>query len=224
MRRNTEKDFPAERKQEDKDEKLMPVYQLFPEPVYFSKLERSLTKKELGTLNKYKKKTYKNDGNMISRDNHVLDHKALGNLKKDLDKRVTDYFNKIVCTSNSITPYITQSWINYTQTNQFHPRHAHPNSYISGVFYINAQKGNDEIEFYKTGYERLLLQVSQLNPFNSSSWKYPVETGDVLLFSSSLQHGVDNKKGDNTRTSLSFNVFIKGKIGDNAKLTELVLK
>jgi hypothetical protein len=34
---------------------------------------------------------------------------------------------------------------------------------------------------------------------------------------------VENKQGKNIRTSLSFNVFVKGKFGSNKDLTELIL-
>ena len=44
----------------------MRIDQLFPQPVYFSKLDRSLTEKELRTINEYKKKAYKNVGNTNS--------------------------------------------------------------------------------------------------------------------------------------------------------------
>ena len=90
----------------------MLIHQLFPQPIYFSKLERALTEKELKIINKYKKKTKKNVGNSRTIDNYVLERKPLQNLKKYLNKMVIDYFNKIVCTSNSIIPYITQSWLN----------------------------------------------------------------------------------------------------------------
>ena len=203
---------------------LSDIHQLFPEPVYSSKLDRALTKKELKTIAKYKEETYKNEGNITSNDNYVLENKTLKNLKEDLRKRVVDYFDKIICTSNSIIPYITQSWINYTETNQFHHRHSHANSYISGVFYISADKKVDQIKFYKSGHTPLRLDVAQYNIFNSRSWWYSVQTGDVILFPSSSRHGVDRKKGTNTRISLSFNVFFKGTIGNNKKLTELVLK
>jgi len=202
----------------------MPIYQLFPEPVYYSKLERSLTKEELKTVNEYKKKTKKNVGNSRTTDNYVLEHKTLKNLKKDLSKKVIYYFNKIVCPSNSIIPYITQSWINYTEATEHHHEHSHPNSYASGVFYIDAKKGVDQIKFYKSGHTPLRLDVAQYNIFNSRSWWYSVQTGDVILFPSSLTHGVANKKGTNTRISLSFNVFFKGTIGNEGALTELVLE
>ena len=112
----------------------MKINHLFPEPVCFSKLERPLTKQELKTLDKYKKETKNNLGNTITISNYILENKTLKNLKKDLHKKVIDYFNEVVCTSNSIIPYITQSWLNYTEPGQFHHRHEHSNSYVSGVF------------------------------------------------------------------------------------------
>ena len=131
----------------------------------------------------------------------------------------------MVCTNNSIIPYITQSWISYTETNQFHPRHFHYNSYVSGVFYIAAQKEVDSITFYKTKTEDTVeLNVTKHNPFNSMSCLFPVETGNIFLFRSSLIHGVNKKKGNNIRISLSFNVFVKGTLGNKKGLTELVLE
>ena len=202
----------------------MKIYRIFPEPVYFSKLERTLTKEELKTVDEYKKKTKKNVGNNRTEDSYVLKHKTLKNLKKDLNKMVIDYFDNIVCTDNSIIPYITQSWINYTETNQYHHSHAHSNSYVSGVFYIAAKKEVDQIRFDKPGHQQLELNITQHNIFNSMGWWCPVQTGDVILFPSFLHHGVIPKKGTNTRISLSFNIFFKGKIGNNGRLTELVLE
>ena len=202
----------------------MLIHQLFPEPLYFSKLERALTKKELKMVDEHKKKTYKNTGNLTSNDTYVLENKALKNLKKELHTKVMDYFDKVVCTNN-ITPYITQSWISYTETNQFHHKHAHPNSYISGVFYISADKKVDSVTFNKFFPDsRIRLNITKYNIFNSSSCTFPVETGDIFLFRSSLVHGVGKKKGNNIRISLSFNVFFKGTIGNKNGLTELILE
>jgi len=203
----------------------MSVECLFPEPLYFSKLERVLTKKELKIFNEHKKKTKKNAGNSRTNDNYVLEHKALKNLKKDLNQKIINYFNGVVCCGNTITPYITQSWINYTKENQFHHRHAHPNSFVSGIFYISADKKVDSVTFYK-GYldHKIKLDITKYNIFSSSSCTFPVETGNILLFRSSLEHAVDKKKGNNIRSSLSFNIFIKGTVGHKEELTELILE
>ena len=202
----------------------MPLYHLFPEPIYFSNLGRKLSKEEFEIITKYKKETCENAGNTTSLDNYVLENKALNNLKKDLHTKVIDYFSEVVCTNDSIIPYITQSWINYTEANQFHHRHNHPNSYVSGVFYINTDKEVDKIRFFKDDFKRIELECKKFNEFNATSWDTAVETGDVILFPSTLVHGVDPKQGTNLRLSLSFNVFLKGKLGNNLELTELVLE
>ena len=204
----------------------MLIHHLFPEPAYFSKLDRTLTKKELKTINEYKKKTTSNAGNMTSSENYVLENKALNNLKKDLHTKVMDYFDKVICTDNLITPYITQSWINYLKNNQFHHQHNHQNSLISGVFYISADKEVDSITFHKAyPDDKIKLNINKYNMFNATSFKFRVETGNILLFPSSLAHGVEKKKkGNNIRTSLSFNVFFKGTVGNKNDLTELIIK
>ena len=208
------------------------IHALFPNPVYISKLQRKLTRQELKIINKFKNKTFplrstssfQYAAQHTSKNHYVLENTALKDLKKDLDKFVVDYFDKVICTSNSITPYITQSWLNYTQPNQFLQRHAHQNSLVSGVFYVAADKEVDKIKFFKGGYDTIMLEYEKFNLFNATSWEFPVETGQIVLFPSSLVHGVENKIGNNLRISLAFNVFLKGHIGNDEKIMQLMLK
>ena len=199
------------------------INSIFPTPIYMSKLDRALTPLELKFVDKSKKDFYKNDGNITSNNNYILNEKTFANIKKDLDLRVQDYFDKVISPANNITPYITQSWLNYTETNQYHHKHAHPNSLVSGVFYINCHEEHDKIKFFNDNYKTIRLEVKDWNIWNSESWWFSVKTGDVILFPSSLTHMVENKQGDNTRISLAFNVFIKGTIGKEKLLTELIL-
>ena len=196
---------------------------IFPTPIYTSKLNRELTNKELSFIDKTKLDVHKNKGNTTSNDNYILNNKSFKDLKIDLDLRVQDYFDKVISPSNSITPYITQSWLNYTEINQYHHKHAHPNSLVSGVFYINCHEEHDKIKFFNDNYRTIKLEVKNWNIWNSESWWFPVKTGDIILFPSSLTHMVETKQGDNTRISLAFNVFIKGTVGNNKSLTELHL-
>ena len=196
---------------------------IFPTPIYISKLDRELTPLELKFVDKSKKDFYKNDGNITSNNNYILNEKPFTNIKKELDLRVQDYFDKVISPANNITPYITQSWLNYTETNQYHHKHAHPNSLVSGVFYINCHEEHDKIKFFNDNYKTIKLEVKDWNMWNSESWWFSVKTGDIILFPSSLTHMVETKQGDNTRISLAFNVFIKGKVGNNKNLTELIL-
>jgi uncharacterized protein (TIGR02466 family) len=196
---------------------------IFPTPIYISKLNRELTSKELSFIDKTKSDCNKNEGNITSNDNYILNNKVFKNLKEDLDLRVKDYFEKVISPTDAITPYITQSWLNYTETNQYHHKHEHPNSLVSGVFYINCNEKFDKIKFFNNKYQTIKPEIKDWNIWNSESWWFSVKTGDVILFPSSLTHMVETKQGDNTRISLAFNVFIKGTIGNNNNLTELIL-
>jgi uncharacterized protein (TIGR02466 family) len=196
---------------------------IFPTPIYMSKLDRKLTPLELKFVDKHKKDFYKNDGNITSNNNYILNEKPFANIKKELDLRVKDYCNKVLSITDGVTPYITQSWLNYTETNQYHHKHAHTNSLVSGVFYINCHEKLDKIKFFKDGYKTIKPEIKTWNLYNSDSWWFPVKTGDIIMFPSSLTHMVENKEGTNTRISLAFNVFIKGTIGNNKNLTELIL-
>jgi len=196
---------------------------IFPTPIYISKIDRELTIKELSFIDKTKLDTYNNEGNTTSNDNYILNQKAFKYLKEELDLKVQDYFDKVISPSNNIIPYITQSWLNYTETNQYHHKHQHPNSLVSGVFYINCHEEHDKIKFFNDKYSTIKPEIKDWNIWNSETWWFSVKTGDAILFPSSLTHMVETKQGDNTRISLAFNVFIKGTVGNSKNLTELKL-
>jgi uncharacterized protein (TIGR02466 family) len=197
---------------------------IFPTPIYITNLNRNFSKKEINFINKIKFDTYKNEGNTTSNNTYILNNPIFKKLKQEINLTIKDYFNKIIVTKNNIIPYITQSWLNYTEIDQHHHKHAHPNSFLSGVLYINAIKEHDKIFFYKKdNYSMINPVVKQWNVYNSNLWWFPVETGQLILFPSSLTHSVETKKGNNTRISLAFNTFVKGTIGNNTELTEIVL-
>ena len=198
------------------------VHGLFPTPIYISKLKRKFTTKENKFIQKTKRDIYKNEGNTTSNDTYILNNKIFNKLKKELEDFVKDYFNKVLSAKN-VSPYITQSWLNYTEKNQYHHKHRHTNSMVSGVFYMDADKEYDKIKFFKDNYSTIQTEVKDYNVWNAETWWFPVETNQLFLFPSSLEHMVETKKGSNTRTSLAFNVFVKGSLGGTKTLTELKL-
>jgi len=194
---------------------------IFPTPIYKSKLNRHLTDKEFNFFKKIKRAPNKN--NLTSFDNYVLEKPVLLNLKKEIDLFVKDYFNKIIFPPKSISPYITQSWLNYTEQNQGHHAHNHANSFLSGVFYINADKFTDTISFQNDKYKQLKFSSTKYELYNSDNWSFPIESRDIIIFPSEIIHFVEWKKNKGTRISLSFNVFLKGKLGMAEDLNQLYL-
>jgi predicted 2-oxoglutarate/Fe(II)-dependent dioxygenase YbiX len=73
------------------------------------------------------------------------------------------------------------------------------------------------------GYQQIRPEIDQYNIWNSETWWFTLETGQLVMFPSSTIHQVDTKQGNNTRISLAFNTFYKGTIGSNSNLTELIL-
>jgi hypothetical protein len=69
---------------------------IFPTPIYMSKLDRALTPLELKFVDKSKKDFYKNDGNITSNNNYILNEKPFTNIKKELDLRVQDYLQQSI--------------------------------------------------------------------------------------------------------------------------------
>ena len=200
------------------------IQNLFPTPIYITKINRAFTKQELKFVEQQKKYCTKNQGNINTKNNYILNRKEFKNIKKFLDKCCKDYLDKVICPKKNIELYITQSWLNYTETNQFHHSHQHPNSVISGVLYFDSDIKYDRILFsHPTVYQQIKPDIEKFNLWNSDSWFFPVETGNLFMFPSSTTHQVETKKGNNTRISLAFNTFYKGTIGDNSKLTELIL-
>ena len=201
------------------------IYNLFPIPVYMTSIDRPFTKQELQFVTKQKKHCKNNPGNITTKDNYILNRKEFKNIKKFLDQCCKDYLKKVICPKNNIELYITQSWLNYTEKNEYHHKHLHPNSIVSGVFYFDCDKVNDKILFDKLTYEQISPEIDEtkFNEYNSQTWFYPVETGQLVMFPSLTTHQVETKKGNNTRISLAFNTFYKGILGSYNNSTELIL-
>jgi uncharacterized protein (TIGR02466 family) len=200
------------------------IESLFPIPIYSTKIDREFTKQELHFLKEQKNHYSKNTGNISTKDNYILNRKEFKNIKKFLDQCCKDYLERIISPKNNIELYITQSWLNYTEENEYHHTHEHPNSVVSGVLYFDCDKENDKIKFSNPiRYQQIKPEIDKYNIWNSHTWWLPVETGQLLMFPSSTTHQVDTKQGTNTRISLAFNTFYKGTIGSNNNLNELIL-
>jgi uncharacterized protein (TIGR02466 family) len=105
----------------------------------------------------------------------------------------------------------------------------HPNSAISGVYYVEAEK--DDIIKFKSPLQSYLhpcylhILPETHNIWNSASWDVPIQKYDLILFPSWLEHMVPpNDKATTDRISISFNTFVRGNIGSEKEKTELILK
>tara|TARA_X000001036_G_scaffold50588_4_gene40344 strand:+ start:2413 stop:3042 length:630 start_codon:yes stop_codon:yes gene_type:complete len=108
---------------------------------------------------------------------------------------------------------ITQCWANKTTTNGSHHIHNHPNSLLSGIFYLNDSTPTRFLQ-------PLVWDVPLIQTMNDESTTSTVqsECGKLLIFPSTLLHGTDAHTTTEDRYSMSFNTFIQGELGDVSSL------
>ena len=197
------------------------IHSLFPTPIYQSSLSFKFEEKHFRQVDKLKR--IKNNHNSFSENTHVLNLPIFSKLKKDIQKHLDNYLEAVHSPRDNIKLQITQSWLNWTEDSESHHAHAHQNSFVSGVFYIQSEQ-EDKIFFSKDKYTALKIDPKEYNIFNAESWWFPAQENSLVLFPSSTVHDVKTRKGKQTRISLAFNTFIKGNLGNHEySLHELCL-
>lgn len=200
------------------------ITSIFPKAVYSSNIQRPFTEQEISLVEKHRNLCCNNIGNIQSIDHNILNDPYMCDIKAFVIDNLVNYYKEILKPRGDVQIYITQSWLNYTKPDQFHHKHKHPNSILSGVVYLQTDPSVDKVTFYKDDYERVELLPEIYNQYNASAWFTSVSVGDILIFPSELSHMVETKKGTNERVSLAFNTFVKGHLGDEQGASALHLR
>ncbi len=176
-------------------------------------MDKEFSKKEINFISNAKKEIIKNTSNSYTQDSYILKKPVLKNIKTYIEKCCDDYLERIISPSDPVKLEVTQSWINYSNKNEYHQEHCHSNSLVSGVLYINAQEKNDSIHFLNNPYNLLSPNVKNSNAWNCKVFTLPVKTGKLVMFPSSITHRVLAHEQDYIRISLAFNTFLRGSLG-----------
>jgi uncharacterized protein (TIGR02466 family) len=197
----------------------MLLHTLFPSPVAFFEYDQPLSSSESAFVKN--QPTRRSMGNTMTSNVSVLNCQELVKIRDFIQSSLDTYFENVYKPKTNCKLEITQSWINFTEPGEYHHRHDHPNSLLSGVFYIEAEENVDSIFFFNRDYRQIQIAPREHNVFNSDSWQFSVKKNDLIIFPSSLTHMVTTTKSVGTRISLAFNTFVSGDIGDVSGLTNL---
>lgn len=189
------------------------IHFLFPQPIIKTKFPTPFTEEQMKLV--YSTPIGKSVGNRSSVSRRILEEPEFANLKVFAQQCLDMWVDEIYCPRDpgSVKLELTQSWLNYTNPGGFHHSHYHPNSVVSGVFYIVADNELDEIQFQQDTPKVWHIDNDRSNEFNSNQYHVPVSTGDVVMFPSQMYHGVPELQGQVQRVSLAFNSFFKGRLG-----------
>lgn len=124
--------------------------------------------------------------------------------------KILDYFG-----ISRDSHYITCMWSNVAKVGHAHQLHEHPNSFYSGVLYLQIPAGSGHFFFKdpRPGINMILPNYTKANPeLFGSNWRVEPKLGDMYMFPSWAEHGVQATEFNPNleRISLSFNIMIKG--------------
>ncbi len=111
---------------------------------------------------------------------------------------------------NQVIPTVNNCWANVNNTHSSNHVHHHPNSLLSGVYYLQTPENCGSIFFYdpRVGSQMLVPPLLQGTPWTREKVRITPEPGKMVIFPSWLWHGVEPNMSQDERISISFNIGI----------------
>lgn len=197
-------------------------------PLFFYRSDPyKFNKEQLDYIKTYKDKSRINVGNnYISKSSYVLEDNKLKYIKSFIQKELDNLAYNVLKLNKKQKIYVTQSWFNFNPKDSYHHMHNHPNSLISGTFYIQGEENtfcDIDREYANTVFPYFQLDCEEVNPINTTHHTVENKIHTLALFPSRLRHQVRVNNNNKERITLAFNSFIKGEIGMKDHRSELKL-
>lgn len=196
---------------------------LFAEPIMIADLSKAIGQKEIDYIKSLK--MVQNRTNFISEDLYIFEHPQLKGLKKAVQGALDKFASEVLGIGQKLYP--TQSWSLSNPPGAGMHGHSHSNSIVSGSFYYAPmpEPVSGMIFSRSNSYQQIELvpQDDKRSIFNTPMHHVKPQQGQLILFSSGLQHLVEPNMSQQSRHSIAFNTFVKGKIGHYRDVSELKL-
>ena len=160
---------------------------------------------------------YQPGQNHLSKTSFLLKDTRLTRVKNFLDERMKDYVDNVIEIDDKVV--MTQSWSTITKRGESHHIHDHANTIFSLVFYVSSEgekSGNFVFDFrpsrLREGWN-FSFKIKRYNTFNSTTWEYPVNTGDLIIFPAWMYHYTRKNDTNKDRIVIAANYFIDDEIG-----------
>lgn len=199
------------------------IQPLFAVPYFRAEVGHAISNKQIDFINNLK--MIKNRDNYISENLYIFDEPELKSIAEVIQEALDIYANKVLGITQKI--YVTQSWSLMNPSNVGMHSHAHSNSFVSGVlYYCELPEPPSRVIFDRDlMYQRIKLapEAGKANLYNTQTNVVTPKSKEVLLFPSEINHAVEPNGSNEPRRAVSFNCFVKGKIGDFRDVSELHL-
>ena len=133
---------------------------------------------------------------------------SFGDLERKLNRHVRAFAKALDMDLRGREVRMTDCWVNIMPENAAHSMHLHPNSFISGTYYVATPAGCPGLKFEDPRLASLMAappKNAAPHDANRLYTTYPAEAGNVILFESWLRHEVAQNRTAEERISISFN-------------------
>lgn len=141
----------------------------------------------------------------------------------ELNKHVKAFITALGYDLTKLDIHIVKAWSTYTAKDQHIALHRHTASHFSTVYYVRADEMGDLTIEEEQG-AKLGLYIpptdqyfKEWNQFNFASYKLKAETGNFVIFPSTLMHKTENNITNIPRISISSDILLTMREGVSAE-------
>ena len=161
----------------------------------------------------YKQRTYNNNWQTSPDLDKEDSSGAFKWFAKDVSKAAFDVFDTLDYDVDEIE--ITGMWGNVLRPGEAHQSHTHSNNFLSGVFYLSSDGATGlTISDPRPAADVLVPRKKKKTQDNSNLLSYKSNQNRLIMFPSWLIHWVPVNKSKRNRISISFNIQVKGQLGE----------
>lgn len=104
---------------------------------------------------------------------------------------------------------VESMWININHPYSYNSPHTHPNSYMSGVYYVKVPENSGKLILKHPSILQPLFTpqgvIKSYDESNCSKWTVDPEEGKLVIFPSWIEHEVTQNLSGEDRISIAFN-------------------
>lgn len=123
-----------------------------------------------------------------------------------IQKHLKKYIDCLELNIKSSALSMNTCWVNIMNKNALHSSHNHPQSIISGTYYVQVPRGSSALKFEDPRYSSYMSRPAMVTKAkNQTHHSLKANSSDVILFESWLRHEVPINHSIQPRISISFN-------------------
>ena len=123
-------------------------------------------------------------------------------------RETTEFGRALAMKVEKYPPRITDFWVNVLGTGHAQDVHRHPNSIISGVYYVQVPEGAGDLVLHSPADDELTPPFEGTNDLNVIAYRWKPAAGQMIVFRSWLRHSVMPNRSTDERISVAFDICL----------------